>query len=243
MIPIFICEDNVIQKENLETIIYKKILIEEYDMKIVESVTSPDRIIDYINNNKNIDGIYFLDIDLNNEINGIQLGSMIREKDPNAKIIFITTHSELLQLTFEYKLEALDYILKDSSSAVVETKIVECLEIANSYYLSEKVDNPNKIKLKIGNITKLFLLEDIMFVETTGTPHKIKIHLANGELELYGVLSDIEELSSDFVRVHKSIIINQNSIDYIDRKRKVIVMTNGETCGVSVRGLKKIINS
>lgn len=41
MIPIFICEDDSLQKSVIESIIYKKILIEEYDMKIELSTADP----------------------------------------------------------------------------------------------------------------------------------------------------------------------------------------------------------
>lgn len=240
MIPIFICEDDSLQKSVIESIIYKKILIEEYDMKIELSTADPYELKKYIDSRDSIGGVYFLDIDFNTDINGIQLASYIRKKDINAKIIFITTHSELLQLTFEYRVEALDYIMKDNVT-LIQQKIFDCLENAYSYYTSDKNEDMDKVKFKIGNTVKLLSLDDIMFIETTGTPHKLNIHLKNGSFELYETLSEIEKLSPFFVRVHNSVIVNKNNIDYIDKKNKVAVMTNGESCILSVRGIKKII--
>lgn len=240
MIPIFICEDDSLQKNIIESVIYKKIIIEEYDMKIELSTTDPYEIKKYVDSRDSIGGVYFLDIDFKTDINGVQLASYIRKKDINAKIIFITTHSELLQLTFEYKVEALDYILKDNAS-LVQQKIFDCLENAYSYHTSDKNEDKDKVTFKIGNTVKLLSLDDIMFIETTGTPHKLNIHLKNGSFEFYGKLSEVEKLSPFFVRVHNSVVVNKNNIDYIDKKNKVAVMTNGETCILSVRGLKKII--
>ena len=54
--------------------------------------------------------------DLGADINGINLGEEIRQLDPTGYIIFITTHAELSHLTFKYKVEALDYIIKDDFS-------------------------------------------------------------------------------------------------------------------------------
>ena len=48
-------------------------------------------------------GCYFLDIQLEVDINGIKLGSEIRKYDPIGNIIFVTSHSELTYLTFVYK--------------------------------------------------------------------------------------------------------------------------------------------
>ena len=58
-------------------------------------------------------GIYFLDIDLKTDMTGLTLAQEIRKYDPRGFIIFITTHSEMSYMTFIYKLEALDFILKD----------------------------------------------------------------------------------------------------------------------------------
>ena len=51
-------------------------------------------------------GIYFLDVDLKSDINGIKLGSKIREKDTRGFIIFTTTHLEMSYFAFKYKVEA-----------------------------------------------------------------------------------------------------------------------------------------
>jgi two-component system response regulator AgrA len=162
MIPIFICEDDSLQKSVIESIIYKKILIEEYDMKIELSTADPYELKKHIDSRDSIGGVYFLDIDFNTDINGIQLASYIRKKDINAKIIFITTHSELLQLTFEYKVEALDYIIKDNVT-LIQQKIFDCLENAYSYYTSDKNEDMDKVKFKIGNTVKLLSLEKWFF--------------------------------------------------------------------------------
>ena len=44
---------------------------------------------------------------------GLTLAQEIRKYDPRGFIIFVTTHSEMSYMTFIYKLEALDFILKD----------------------------------------------------------------------------------------------------------------------------------
>ncbi|MGX7014995.1 LytR/AlgR family response regulator transcription factor [Vagococcus silagei] len=239
MQSIFICEDDSNQLKRLENIINKNVMIEDYDMRILLSTDEPDEIIDFLENTTRVNGIYFLDIDLEKKLNGVQLGSIIRKKDPDAKIIFITTHSELLSLTFQYKVEALDYIIKDQPELIM-TKVHECLRLANEYYTVNKEDEPDRIKIKINNQIRIFLIEEILFFETAHTAHKINLHLKNGAIEVYGSLSEISELSEHFIRVHKSFVVNKKNIKAVDSKNKIIVMSNDDTCLISFRGLKLI---
>lgn len=237
MIPIFICEDDPIQRQRLTTIISQNIMIEDYDMEIKLSTNNPYDILDYLSANKTPRGIYFLDIDLEQKIDGIQLGSEIRKQDMDAKIVFITTHSELLSLTFTYKIEAMDYIIKDQPDLIRE-RIHESLERANTYHLFNETPTTDRIKLQINNQTRLFEIEDILFFETSEIPHKICMHLTNSSIEFYSGLNDVIELSEDFLRVHKSFVVNINNVTAIDKKNRLLTMKNGSKCPVSVRGLK-----
>lgn len=65
----------------------------------------------YICLNK-IEGIYFLDIDLSFNMNGINLVVMIREYDLLVKIIFVISYMDLVYFIFLYKVEVMDYIVK-----------------------------------------------------------------------------------------------------------------------------------
>ncbi|MGX7015007.1 LytR/AlgR family response regulator transcription factor [Vagococcus silagei] len=237
MLKIFICEDDLGQLKHLEKIIKNYIMIEDYFMEFTLASTNPYEIISYLDSHENIRGVYFLDVDLKTEINGIQLGAKIREKDQDGKIIFVTTRAEMQHLTFQYRIEALDYIIKDQPE-IMQHKIHECLKIADKHYRSTDKIEKDRIKLKINNQIKVFLLQDILFFETTAIPRKIKLHLFNEELEFYGVLNDIETLSDNFIRIHQSFIINKQNIKEINNKEKQITMINGEICYSSRRGLK-----
>ena len=240
MIPIFICEDDDVQRNQLEAVIKKNIIIEDYDMEVTISTENPDDIIHYLNGKSNSDGIYFLDIELGHSINGIQLGSFIRSNDLDAKIIFITTHSELSLLTFTYKIEALDYIIKDQPE-MIRQKIHDCLKTANNYYIADSTIKNTSIKLNIDKKIRIFPLKSVLFFETTSIPHKLCLHLNNSTIEFYANLNDIEKLSNLFVRVHKSFLVNIDNIETIDKKDKSILMVNGEKCLLSVRGLNTLL--
>lgn len=237
MVPIFICEDDAIQRHRLEDIIKKYVMIEDYDMEIVLSTDSPNDLSQYVDEHRDVRGLYFLDIDLGQEMNGVELGASIRKKDIYSRIVFITTHSELMTLTFTYKVEAMDFIAKDEPESI-QKKVQECLQRVNEYHTSVTINEVDRIKLKINNQIRVFDLNDVMFFETTDNSHKLKLHLENSWIELYGSLNEIENLAEDFVRIHKSYVVNKRNIMTIDQKNRELTMSNGETCMASARKVK-----
>ena len=94
MIPIYLCEDNTLQLDLLKSMIEKYIFIQAYDMEIRQAVHTPHELLDLLPDQPE-NAVYFLDIHLHSDMDGIELASAIRQKDPRAFIIFTTTHSEM----------------------------------------------------------------------------------------------------------------------------------------------------
>lgn len=105
--------------------IQNTVLMEELDMRLVLHTANPYELLEAVKTSQNT-GVYFLDIDLNCDMNGMKLAQEIRRFDPRCFIIFITAHSELSYMTFQYRVEAMDFVLKDDP-AVAKVKIRECL--------------------------------------------------------------------------------------------------------------------
>jgi len=81
MLNIFVCEDNPSQRERIVQIIQNTVLMEELDMQLVLDAGDPYVLLDKVKTNENT-GIYFLDIDLGSDINGMKLAQQIRLFDP-----------------------------------------------------------------------------------------------------------------------------------------------------------------
>lgn len=239
MLSVFICEDDTAQRERMEKIITNFIMIEEFDMRLVLSTANPYDVLTYLEKEPDTRGVYFLDVDLGQDINGIQLGSAIREKDIDGKIVFVTTHSELLVLTFTYKVEAMDYIVKDNTDDL-QQRIYEALLQAQKHYHAPNKQEEERIKLTIGNQIRVFPLSEVMFIETSPTPHKLVLHLTNSTIEFYGKIAEISQLSDSLVNSHKSYVVNTKNIATIDKTSREIIMKNGEHSLYSVRKFKQI---
>ena len=235
---IIICEDNAIQRNEVESIINNE--IKNFDCKIALSTGNPHDVINHIDNNTS-SFIYFLDVDLNSDLNGFQLAQLIRTHDPNGYIIFLTGHAELTLLTFQYKVQALDYIVKGDIN-LLKTKITDCFNAIHNSLNAAKAKINNKISIDVGNNVIFLDFKDILFFETSGKEHKISVHTLSGQTEFYGTLKNIETtVSTDFYKVHRSYLVNTPKIKSIDKRKMVIEMINGEMCYVSLRYLRGLL--
>ncbi|NEU03633.1 response regulator transcription factor [Clostridium senegalense] len=238
VINIFLCEDDKNQRQKFNRII-KKIAKEKniiLDVKI--STDNPNDIIKHLQDNETV-GVYFLDVDLNKDINGIELASKIREYDSIGVVIFITAHLEMSYLTFLYKVEAMDYIYKGDINTL-EKRMEECILKAKKKFDKEK--NKESISIKVYDKIINIDYDEILFFETSHNMHKIILHGAKRQIEFYGKLKDMEkELSEDFYRCHKSFIVNKNYIKEIDTKEKLIHLKNGERCLIASKLVSKLI--
>lgn len=112
MLKIFVCEDNIVQRQKMESIIdcLKADMVDVIEKGIVTA--NPYEILEHIRNENN-SCLYFLDIDLKCDMDGFMLAHKIRETQPRCCIVFVTTHSEMSFMTFSYRIEAMDFIIKD----------------------------------------------------------------------------------------------------------------------------------
>ncbi|EDX66419.1 LytTR family DNA-binding domain-containing protein [Bacillus cereus] len=240
MLEIFICEDEIEQRERLKKYIENYIMIENLDMKIVVCTGEPQEVIDYLKEN-NSTGLYFLDVDLQADKSGIALGAEIRHYDTRGSIVFITTHSELTYLTFAYKVEAMDYITKDEFTDI-QKRVIDCIDTANKRYITNRHGNKKIFQTKLGDKVISVNYDEILFFETSSQLHKIILHGMNRQVEFYGKLKEIVELDSRFYRCHNSYVVNKDNIAEIDMKKREVYMVNGEVCYASSRFLKGLKN-
>ncbi len=183
-------------------------------------------------------GIYFLYIDLNSSMNGMKLAQQIRLFDPRGFIIFITAHSELSYMTFQYRVEAMDFVLKDNP-AEAELKIKECLLNAMERYTLQ-TNRTHRVYTIETNGRKISIdYEDILFFETSGNIHKVILHAKDRQIEFPSTIKELtNELGCDFVRCHRAFLVNQKNIKEIDTKNRIVHFSNGETCLMSTRMMK-----
>ena len=228
---IVICEDDKNYCSYMVDVLSHHIHAVQSNSKIVKVTSDIDDIMKYIENNAEIT-IYYLDIKLCGSQNGFYIASKIRERDYLSHIIFVTNYGELMPLTYEYKLEALDYIVKENTDEMRQ-RICAALDFA------EQRQHKGYIKcLNIQNKQKNFSIpfEEICYIESIKSSHKLQLYYDTGIITFYGLLKDIQEQLDDrFLRCHKSIIINVEKIVSVDKQQHIVVLGPGYTCSYSAK--------
>ena len=123
------------------------ILIEQLDMQLACASTTSGKILEQAKKSENT-GVFFLDICLQSEMTGLILAQELRKIQPRCFIIFITSHSEMSILTFQYKVEALDFIIKDSSENI-RKRIHECLMDINKKRVVEFTGHLKSVEVQL----------------------------------------------------------------------------------------------
>lgn len=214
MIKFALCDDNLKllskQKEILETIF----LNNDYDATVTFTCDNPKSLLDYLKNNE-VD-VLFLDIDLNSKSNGIDIAKRIRKNNKSIYIVFVTGHFEYIFSAFECK--TFDFIQKPFTRAKLEKTVSRLFDDFNG-------NSANFIKLNSNN--KLINQDLVNYIQKDGMKTIYNLH--SGSISSYGSFKDISnDLPTNFVRCHKSFIVNVDNISNIDLKNSTIFFKDSQ---------------
>ncbi|MFG6258642.1 response regulator, partial [Streptococcus pyogenes] len=93
---IFVLEDDFLHQTRIEKIIYKILTDNKLEVNHLEVYGKPNQLLEDISE-RGRHQLFFLDIDIKGEDKkGMEIAVEIRNKDPHAVIVFVTTHSEFM---------------------------------------------------------------------------------------------------------------------------------------------------
>ncbi|MGY3750954.1 LytR/AlgR family response regulator transcription factor [Vagococcus acidifermentans] len=238
MIDLIVCEDNDSYREKLMSLINKCILINDFDMKINFATGDPNKIIEHITTKQkemSDSKIFFLDIVLNHEKNGLNLAANIRSQLPQAKIIFLTSYPEFSMSVFEKKIEAVDYILKDFDEEALLFRLNQCLSYCSDFFHKEWQSNDDFFSYKLFDKTFFVAIDDVICLQSSPNSHQLLLYTNNDIVEFYGTLSQCKKKFSFLFQTHRSCLVNPVKIEKIDKKRGLVLLPNNIACPISKR--------
>lgn len=239
MIPVYICEDSEATRIYLTKQIKKFIMIENFDMEVVCTTENPEILLDEVYKHRDR-GIYFLDIDLSHKLNGFEVAKLVRQKDPRGFVVFVTTHGELAFETFRYQIEAMDYILKDEPDEIVE-RIHMSLRGVHQRMAAEDQGDTNYFIIRQMDEVRYINYQEIIYFETSPEKHKVVLVTGTEYIEFFDNLKAIEEKTGEqFIRCHRSYLVNKNYIEKVNAKENVVIMKDGKRCDLSRSGKKRM---
>lgn len=238
MLKLYFCDDNPAWLSAFSDYGKKAILLKtEWDVSFAGAYSTPQELLDALPEAGDT-GLYFLDIDFQETMDGFALAQKIRAADPRAFLVFITAHADLAPLTFRYRLEAMDFISKDRPSSV-RGRIVECIDDAYARYEAFCGNSQDYLTLRRGNGTENIPAASILFIRTSTVPHQVEICLPGEITGYYATLDGLEkELGEDFARCHRSCLVNKKQVVSVRKKERELVLKDGSVLKCSYRNLR-----
>ena len=237
MIQIYLCDDEEAVRHQIRTALEWKIFMENYDMKVVCAAAGAQELLDAVQEGSR--SVYFLDVDLKDGAwDGFALGRELRRRDPHGTLIYITSYGDLAWRTFQYHLEAFDYIVKEADQT--GPAAARCLEAIHARLLDERRDPAEVFSLRSGDETRHVPLADILFFETASTPHHVLLHTSDSRIDFLGSLNELEiHLGSRFIRTHRAYLVAVDKIESVDLKLNKL-WAGGHECLLSRAGKAKL---
>ena len=221
---ITICDDNIQDLSNIESIINKYALLNNLNISI-EKHNHPDNLLKQIEFKKEEYKIFFLDVVM--QENGIETAKKIKEYCQDAVIVFATSSKEFAIDAFEVK--AYNYLLKPLN----EAKVFNCLE---SIIKEENISQMNFILKTIDKEIVTIEIKNISYIESIS--RRMVFHMKEGNTINSTSLRDkfIDSIPFDFekcnfINCHASFIVNMNDIKGISDKS--LTMRNGDKIPIS----------
>lgn len=237
MIEIYLCDDEDAVRHQIQKALEWKIFVENYDMKVVQSAASARELLDAVENGRR--GIYFLDVELKDEKwDGFRLGCELRRRDPHGTLVYITSYGDLAWRTFQYHLEAFDYIVKEPEQ--IGPSVSRCLEEIHTRLIAERQSPTERFTLRTDEMARHIPLRDILFFETASAPHHIFLHTPGSRMDFLGSLNELEtRLGNQFIRTHRAYLVAADKIEAVDWKHNKL-WAGGHECLLSRAGKAKL---
>lgn len=241
MLAVYLCEDNPEQLKHYTDVVQRYIMINDYDMQIRLATPSPADLLASLRADPPEYALFFLDIEFPAEkTTGLETAITIRQDLAFAEIVFVTTHSEMALLTFERKVEPMDFIVKDLGREQIDQKLRENIDYGYQRYTSYLGNTENLFTYTIGGRAFNLPMGDVYFVATADTPHKVTVHAATQLIEYPGFLKDIADRYPELYRTDKSFLVNLDNVSGIDETNRRLIFPNGDQTDVATRRFHEV---
>lgn len=217
MIEIIVCDDDKGSRDAVASVVKEFFNTKKIPNKITKYSDYNDKFIENISPGGK--KIYILDIETPSR-SGIDVARIIRKRDVESIIIFVTGYEEFSKLVLKKNIMCLSFINKFDD---LTGNLKESLEEALHFFETNKV-----LRITDNGITYNIRLNTILYFTRDSLDRKTVIKCDKTEYKLKMTLSEVKEILGDkFIQTHRSCYVNEQRIDTIDHKNKVITFDNG----------------
>ncbi|MBJ6745183.1 response regulator transcription factor [Streptococcus sp. 121] len=236
---IFILEDDYQQQGRMENLLYQLQEKHALPVKRLEVYSKTDLLLQAIQE-KGSHQLFFLDIEIKGDtLRGMDVANRIRQQDSQALIVFVTTHSEFMPLTFRYQLSALDYIDKSLDKKDFEARVEAAVLYAQKQDRQTVADTSFNFKSKYQQFQIPF--EDVYFLETSSISHHVILYTKTERIEFFTSMNEVLKQESRLHKCHRSYALNPKNVVKIDKKERIAHFPNDLTCFIARTKMKETL--
>ncbi len=198
----------IIDDDHMQIELLGEMLLEHPEIKEISDSCDAEQGMLLVNEKK--PDMVFLDINMP-RLSGIKVAEHIKNIEKPPAIIFTTSYESYAVKAFD--LDAIDYLVKPYS----KERLYKAIDKARIRISQRKTKNSNTSKISVHEKDAIILLEieDIYLMEACG--RKTVIYTRNSKYETRETLLSLEEkLNKDFIRCHKSFLVNFQKISKIE---------------------------
>lgn len=218
MINFIICDDNMEMRDNILDVVAKFMMSKEIEYKTHLYSDYDDEFMKIVNRKLSFK-IYILDIEAPTRT-GIDVARIIRHKDEDSAIIFITGHEELGPRLLSKDITFLAFINKfDDYRNRLQYNIGKAISA---------LEKKKCLRFEDCSIFYILPYHDILYIEKDGLGRGTVIVTESNEFRVHKSLSFFKELLDErFVQTHRACIMNQERIMSINKKDHLVTFDNG----------------
>ena len=228
MLNFVICDDNLNILDRLEKLLENVFIKNNLEGRVAFKFDNFEDLLSCFDSEEHID-VLLLDINLKSQKNGLDLAEEIRKKDKNVYLIFTTGHLEYAMIAYKYK--TFDYLAKPITYERLEDTVKRLFD--DIYGLPKKY-------IKIDNKNTLVDETQIQYIKRDGM--KLNFHTSSRDYESYSSFNKIQDkLPDNFVRCHKSYIVNLDNIKNVDPVSLTVSFNNDTFCNIGPKYKKEFM--
>ena len=196
MYKIAVCDDEAKIRKTLVKMLENHPRAEEFSVTVSECC---DDLYDMLVNGRSFD-LIILDI-MSDGMNGIEFGRRLRNEWKNSltQMIYISSEQGYAMELFEFR--PLNFLVKP----IAQKKLLECVDQA----MELAAGMEGNLSFSMNRTEHMIPLRQIRYIESNDK--LLIVHDVQEENIFYGKLNALE-VPADFVRIHKSYLVNSNYV-------------------------------
>jgi len=186
--------------------------------------------------------VILIDLALHHVVHaGLNVAQAIRSFDSLSPIIIVSTHTELLAMSYQYQIGALDFVDKSLCEAKSKQRIRSAIRVANHHLALQTQQTPEIVTLPSSHQREIVDVNDMIYIASNVmASHRATIYCEQRQIDLRATMKTLADLSDKLIQIHAAYVINRDKICYLDRHNHTVILDTCVALPYSKRHFKQL---